>query len=218
MDITQKKGIRIMSDDKLVTLSQVESVRQMANDKKVTRAQFQQALDDGTVARFLDGIKASVTDIIAPPGARLYTARVKVTLDRSWQEAVNAAGPNTPDNYNVRKVGDLYLPTGKGEVEEDLILLNYPEGDGSWDKALTWAGILRLKPTVPREVFAVGEQHPELHRTLGVNPMYVVATTKCTFDGSSRACGVWWRDAGREAYLSFVELFVGASAWFAFRK
>jgi hypothetical protein len=41
-------------------------------------------------------------------------------------------------------------------------------------------------------VFAVGKQFPTLHRTLGLDPMYVVATTDCTFDGNHQACYVWW--------------------------
>lgn len=49
-----------MSSRKLVTSPQVESVRQMANDKGVSREQFQSALDNGIVARFLDVLKNPV--------------------------------------------------------------------------------------------------------------------------------------------------------------
>ena len=120
---------------------------------------------------------------MTPSGTRIYVVHIKYQQNRSWQEAINVAGPNTPSDHNVRKVEGFYPATGIETIEEDLILLNYPSGDGNWDKALSWAQGAKLKNTVPREVFAVGEQHPNLHRTFGQNPtMYVVATTDCTFE------------------------------------
>lgn len=202
--------------DKLVTLNQVRSVQQMANEKRVGRVRFQKALDDGRAASFLDDLKSD--EILPPEGTRIHILRVKVKLDQPWQEAVNAAGPDTPSHYNVRKVGDLYVPTGFGEEEQEHVLLNFPAGDGSWDKALMWAETKGLKRTVPREVFAIGKQYPELHRTLGINSLYIVSTKECTFEGDRRACCVWWSDAGREACLFWVSDFGGAGAWFAFRK
>lgn len=199
-----------------MTASQVESVRKIANEKKVGRTKFQQALDDGRVSRFLDGLKSG--EILPPHGACIHTLRVTVIQDQPWQEAVNAAGPNTPRDYNVHKVGDLYLPIGTGKEEQEHILLNYPSGDGGWDKASAWAEGKDLKRTVPREVFAISTQYSELHRTLGINPMYVVATTECSFAGDRRACGVWWYGSGREAYLGWVGGFTDTRGWFAFRK
>lgn len=206
-----------MGKKTLVTSNQTDSVRDMANDKGVTRAQFQQALDDGTIARFLDSLKTGTAGITLPQGARIHIVRVKVKLDRPWQEAVNAAGPNTPDNYNVRKVGDQYPPTGIEEVEEDLVMINYPKGDG-YDKALAWAQTQGLEHTVPREVFAIGEQHPNLHTELGLNPMYAVATTECSFGGGRRACCVWWVVSDRKAHLVWVGYFGSSGGWFVFRK
>lgn len=172
--------------------------------------------DDGSVSRFLDGLKTG--EILAPEGARVHLLQVRVRLDEPWQEAVNAAGPDTPADYNVRKVGDLYVPTGTGEDEQEYILLNYPAGNDNWDKALAWGAASGLKKTVPREVFAIGRQYPELHRTLGLNPMYVAATTDCTFGGFRQACYVWWDGAEREANLFWVSGFRGRCGWFLFRK
>ena len=208
-----------MSKKTLVTLNQSNVVRDMANAKRVTRAQFQGALDDGSFARFLDTLKIdpSALTLTPPPGARLHTVRIRYKPDREWQEAINAAGPNTPGDYNVRKVGDQYPPIGTEEIEEDLILLNYPKGDG-FDAALAWAKSHQLENTAPREVFAIGEQHHKLHDVLGQNPMYLAATKECTFEGRRHACCVWWPDSERVAYLLWVRNFVDSSAWFAFRK
>lgn len=206
-----------MSKNTLVTSNQTDAVRDMANAKRVTRAQFTAAMDDGRIGRFLDTLKVDPTAITPPPGARLHTVRIRFKPDLKWQEAINAAGPNTPSDYNVRKVGDQYPPTGTEEIEEDLVLLNFPNGDG-FDAALTWAASKQLENTVPREVFVIGEQHPKLHEELEQNPMYVAATKECTFGGSRRACVAWWNDSGRKAYLGWVENFGSSYGWFAFRK
>lgn len=89
-----------------VTVSQMECGRKIANEKQVGRARFQQALDDGSFGCFLDSLKVELNDIKPPEGARVHILEVEVEQDREWQSAVNAAGPNTPSDYNVRKVGD----------------------------------------------------------------------------------------------------------------
>jgi len=197
-----------------VTSNQSDAVRQMANEKGVGRANWQRAHDDKRWTRFLDGLK----ELVPPEGARIHILRAKVKLDRPWQEAVDTAGPNTPSDYNIRTVGDLYVPTETGEEERDYVLLNYPNGDGSWDKSLAWAAQEELQRTAPREAFAVGEQYPTLHYTFGMNPIYVVATTECFFEGCRQACSVWWRGAGREASLRWVSCFGGSFGWVLFRK
>ena len=152
-----------------------------------------------------------------PRGARLHTVRIRFKPDREWQEAINAAGHNAPNDYNVRKVGDQYPPTGTEEIEEDLILLNFPNGNG-FDKAIAWAASKQLQNTDPCEVFAIGEQHPKLYEKLRQNSMYVAATKDCTFEGDRSACCVWWSDWGRKAHLYGVEYFDNSDDWFAFRK
>ncbi len=222
---------------KPVTTPQTENLRKVANDKKVGRALFQQALDNGSFARFLDSLKADeqtgytplsderiaeLTKKAASVGARIHVLRrVRVQQDREWQEAINLAGPNTPMDYNVRKpeVSAQYQPVSKVMVEKDIVLLNYSKGDGNWDKALAWGKEAVLKSTNPREVFAIGAQHPTLHTTIGQNPMYVVAPTECAFEGYRYACYVWWHDSDREAPLGWVSRFFDHSGgWFAFSE
>lgn len=207
-----------MSKKLLVTSNQANAVKDMANAKGVSRSQFQAAQDDGRFAKFLDTLKIDPTALILPPGARIHTVRIRFKPDREWQEAITAGGSDTPDNFNVRKVGGLYPPTSTGEIEEDLLLLNYSAGDGNWDKALAWAKSQKLRNTVPRQVFAIGEQHPKLHEQLGQNPMYIAATEECTFEGNRDACYVWWRGSKREARLRGVGNFAYSCDWFAFSK
>ncbi len=204
--------------DKLVTSSQSDSVRNMAIDKGVSRQQFQQALDNGSFSRFLDSLKLELKDIQPPKGARVRVLTVKVNQEREWQEAIDAASTKTMVYHNVRKIGRQYPPVEMGTIEQEIILLNFPNGGGNWDKALRWAKSKGLNRTNPREVFAIGEHNPALHTKLGQNPMYVVATTDCTFESNRYACSVWWYDSQRETDLCLAESFIGIFNWFAFRK
>jgi hypothetical protein len=158
-------------------------------------------------------------ELVPPPGGRLHSVRVLVSPQREWQKAINAASldtPDTPDDYNVRKVGDLYPPT-TGPVEEvEMILANFGPNGGSWTKVLAWGKANDLALAVPRQVIAIGEKYPKLHEKLGMNSMHVVATAECVFMGDGRAFGVWWgRDEG-VVTLSWVSDCGGDDAWFAF--
>jgi hypothetical protein len=213
---------------KNVTDNQGLGFARMARAKGISRQQLAVAEEDGTIGRFLDGIKAGLPIIIGPLiipplGARICTVKVKkLRLDREWQEALRAAGPNGSDE-NVRQVGHLYLPTGTGVVEEEEhILLNYPNGGGRWVDALAWAAEFKLTPNDPRRVFGMAEQntnlHRNLHRKLVVKPMFVIAPIECRFDHDRRACCAWWEDAKRATSLSWTGFFGGATDWFSFRK
>lgn len=206
-----------------VTIGQVMCVRKIANEKRVGCVRFQKALNDGSFRRFLESRNVEPMDIKAPKGARVHILEVEVEQDRKWQAALNAAGPDTPKDYSVRQVGDQYPPVGKGKVKEKLILLNFPNGDGNWDKAIAWAKAKCLKRTHPREIFAIGEQYPKLHRQLGetwryMNLVYVVATTDIFFDGDRHACYVRWFGSERIVVLRWVKCFSNADAWFVFRE
>ena len=161
---------------------------------------------------------ATAAEFVPPPGGRVHIVRVPVRLDREWQEAVNVAGPDTPGNYNIHKVGDQYPPAGNETVEAEVILMNFGPNGGTWDKAIAWAEQYRLKRTNPRHAFAVGEHKPQLHRELGMDPMYVVATEECAFGGDRSACDVWWDGSGRKAYLYWVGDYGRSRGWFAFLR
>lgn len=164
-----------------------------------------------------------VANIVPPEGGRIHFVRVPVQLDREWQEVINAAGPNTPEGYNVRKVGDQYPPAGMGivevDVEAEIILVNFSSNDGSWNRAIAWAKQYHLKRTNPRHVFAIGEHKPQFHRELGVNyNMYAVATEECIFEGFRRVCILLWVGSRRMAGLVWVEDCGGSIEWFAFLR
>lgn len=206
-----------MGSKKLMTNPQGLYVAKLGRDEGLTAHQADKAIADGTFKLAITAAKTGrrIGYILEPPaGGRVHIVRATVQLDREWQEAINAGCPQTPAEYNVRKVGNLYLPTGKGVVEREYFLLN--NNRSGFDAALKWAEQYKLNVTDPREIFAVAEYKPELHRELGMSPMYLVATKECQYMGHRQACYAWWHDAKRKAYLCWVEDFNFAYDWFAF--
>ena len=164
---------------------------------------------------------AEFTKIAVSVGARIHVLRrVCIQQNRDWQESITLAAPNTPMEYDVRKpeISIQYQPVFKKMVEKDIILLNYQNSDNRLDKASRWAQKTSLKSTNPREVFAIGEQYPTLHKTLGQNLMYVVAPMECSFDGDSYMCYVWWGGSDRKVSLSWINYLDYAGVWFAFSE
>ena len=166
-----------------------------------------------------DVVVAENLELAPPEGGRIEILRVSVQMDRDWQQAINAAGPKTLNNCNVREVGDQYPPAGQGTLETEIILMNFGLKEGSWERALSWAKKHGLKRTSPRQVFSIGEHKPQLHHELGMRLMYVVATEDCTFGGRREACYVWWSVSGRLCGLYWLEYDGGGSGgWFAFLR
>lgn len=157
--------------------------------------------------------------LIPPLGGHLHLLpSIKVALDQDWQVAVNVAAPNTPDHYTVRKVGNLYPPTGQGKVVSDYVAVKFSQVD-SWQVALDWAKQQGLENTTPREVFAVAQQYPTLRQTLEQHlcSMGLMATTSCTLNGFHHTCYVCWSGVHRHSLLPLVMCHFGDGAWFLFR-
>jgi len=87
-------------------------------DPKRLGAEFTRFLQNGgrMVVVTTDGI-------VLPPGARMHIVTVMVDESRPWDEAVNGGGPNTPANYDIRKVGDQYPPTAGATPKMRVIYL-----------------------------------------------------------------------------------------------
>ena len=135
----------------------------------------------------------------------------------SYIEALEAGGPDTLSEYDVRKVGDLYPPVSDQEEEVKFVLLNLSKGEGSWDQALAWARSHGYKITNPREAFAVAEQH-DLWKLIDQNTFYLVATTECSFEGNRRAVCVRVDNLGCRAEIFELKSFGDGIDWFIFRK
>ena len=159
----------------------------------------------------------SKDELVILSNVRLHAVRICFKPYREWQESINAAGPNTPNDCDVRKVGDQYPSMNTEEIREDLILLNFPNGGGSFNNALNWAQSQRLQSTVPQEVFAIGEQYPGLHEELEQDLMFVSSTKICSAFGERFACCIRWNGSGRLTCLNSLGYFDTSHDWFAFR-
>jgi RES domain-containing protein len=161
-------------------------------------------------------IEESSMPIAAPKGGRIHVVRVPVDPAREWQEAVNAAGPNTPASYDIRKVGHLYPPYAGLVAEREIILVNFGKTIPNGQYALDWAKPHGLQPENPRGVFAVGECKPGLNNELGMSYMAVVSLEACSFRGRRQVPCAWWFDSWRWAYLRWFDNDWNDNYWFAF--
>jgi hypothetical protein len=211
---------------KHVTNRQGVQLAHKANENGVSREDWAKFTNDSVkLAKFFDEMKnddnwfEKLQSEASKIGARVHLIP-KLTVDyaKSHNEVAMAGGPQTPSNYNVLKVADKYQPSENKVTDETIVLFNWINGGGSYQEAIEWGlqnGLLKTTPHVP---FTVGEQFPNLNYTLGPNPMYVVETTGCTFDGNADACSVWWYDANRGSDLHWQDDFGDDNDWFAFRK
>ena len=158
----------------------------------------------------------TVADITPPQGGRIHIVRVPVNPARDWREAIDAAGPNTPHNYNVRKVGEQYPPKPGEVAEEEIILVNLGRYIDDTQVAVDWGKTQKLRPDDPRGTFAIAEHKPQLHRELDLSYMVIVSPAECSFEGHSRVCNVWLDVANRHCRLNWYGHGWDDRYWFAF--
>ena len=123
--VATTKGRIVMAVQKTeVTRAQSDELRAMAIAKGITKRQWQLGMDHkDKFPLFLHALRHGFKmDLVFEPpvGGRIHIVRgVPATLDLDFNEAINSGAPQTPSDFVVRKVGHLYLPTGKGIVERD---------------------------------------------------------------------------------------------------
>ncbi len=222
--------------EKLATDSQGRCFIKIVREKKISRAVLQKALNNGSIARYLDSLIADekssynplsdkhirrLTTLAKQEGARiLVLRRVPVTQDLDWQDAINLVGSDTPHDSPIRmvKVSALFPPASHCEDLIDIVLLNYPNGDGDWDKALAWADKASMNITNPREVFAIGTHRPSLHVFLGQDQIHVVASTEATCFDQRFIPSIWSDDLRSGASVIYPCDCKSPSIWHAFRQ
>lgn len=141
---------------------------------------------------------------------------IAVNYDRKFVDAAMAGGPQTPSNYDVLKVGDLYVARHKGIVRRNITIVNFGL-DVSSEQAQEFGQAHKLGRTLdPWECFSIGEHRPMLNRELGFDYMAVVSLEKCEFGGGSRVCVCWWRGQERKAALYWFASVWDDYCWFGF--
>src|SRR3989344_1790700 len=164
--------------------------------------------DPGILLRKL---REGFLESIPPPdGGRIHILpSILVREDEDWQDALVAAGPQTPDNYGIRQIGHLYQASGRGDVRKDFVLVRRP----GWTlhQFLAWGKIYCLRGTTARDVFAVGREKPTLNQVLQTDPLWVHCSDVNIF--SLDLPGMLWAGARRKAECGLA-LDVGcANGW-----
>ena len=157
--------------------------------------------------------------IIAPPKGIVRTLTAPVNESRAWNETMRAAGPDTPKNCNIWKVGDQYPPIlGAVERLEEIYVVNFGKDSFIQSKdAIAWGKKQHLVPASPRACFSIAEHLPKLNSYLEeVESMSVVSLRECSVEGQLGAVGVWFSGSKREADLFWFGRAWDGGCWFAF--
>jgi hypothetical protein len=156
-----------------------------------------------------------------PEGSLIHVVHVKVNFDRPWKEAIVSACPTTPEDYSpILKMENQYPRCRTGETEEDIVLIYLGE-QRWWKEAMAWAHSAGLIETIPCEVFAIAEQHPNLNVQFCQGMPSICATTECEFSSeySRRGlCQIQWVGGDPWASIRRLENFGYFNDWFSFRK
>jgi hypothetical protein len=225
--VDYKTKVRFMSK-KLVTPNQVQSVQQMANAKGLGRKRFQDALDDGTISRFLDRLKNNPVLVFPPQGARIHVVSVQVEKQRPWKERILAGCPDTNPGEKILtgEVESQYHSCNVREGEEHLVLIHFLDGYKgrggayAWRDALLWAQSECLCKTTPQEVFCLVEQHPNLCRELNLHTICAVSTIPYADYKGQQNDNACYASIGDLRYADIIKVIEtnGSSFWFVFRK
>lgn len=156
--------------------------------------------------------------MIALRVGKTHVVSVQADESRAWDDVVHAAGPQTGRDWDVWKVGHLYAPVaGASGATRKLVLVNFESERHLWsEEVLTWADSQHMVPCSPRQVFAVGECCPTLHRHLAADVMAVVSLVPRRFEGRTLVPSVWWYGSLRQADLCWFDTRWYAYNWFAF--
>ncbi len=182
-----------MNSKELVTSKQGNAVAALANQKGITKAVFQEALNRGVIASFLDNLKES--NILTVPYSRSIADSL-IAGKYDW----------TNDSITDEKFGDKL--TGTKDVETKMYHFGI---DISSENAIAKMNAEGFRPATMKELLAYGEKNPEEQRKYPVVALGSVAEVSLdrhvgVLDGygSGRVAGLYsWGD-GWSGYYRFL--------------
>lgn len=185
--------------NKGVTRGQALQTRKMAIDKGVHRDAYQSALDDGTLARFLDTIKERKSGNGVQPTIDLATGICRFTVDfgRSLEQMI-ADGHYDRRNNDITAARFPISGSGKVRVEGKLFPFNRYMSSDQVERELDAAG---YRVATIAELLAFGASFPDVQRQFPVVALGSVAMV-CGYryvaclgrDGARRSLHLGWRD------------------------
>ena len=173
------------------------------------------------VAQFL-GIIEEVTDIVPPPGGKVFRVLVRVDWTKNWREFIFANCPQTGHDWDVLTVGDQYEPVN---LKEEVLLVWFGKGVRIMaERADAWAeknGLVQSHGRIPVAVIgSVGDIVDQLKKCgFPYDSAGVVSTSSCKLGGDSYVPYAWrYYDGGRGARLSHVSDGWRGNSLFAFSR
>ena len=126
--------------------------------------------------------------------------QVSVNWDQTWEEAIRAGAPNTPKNYAIWQAGEQYpAPAGKTGIELiGMSLLGFDRNWQSWE-GIDLAADKKARTAHPKQLFAIGQEYPNLNRILDKEFFAVVCLQKCSIGSLTCLPDLWFEDNKRLA-------------------
>lgn len=158
------------------------------------------------------------TSFVAPKGGRVHRIEILVDPARPWQEAINAAGPDTARDAAIRRVDDQYPPEAGARANRKMVLVSFCKVLDGLQPVFEWAAPYGLVPEKPRSVFAIGEHEPWLRLQLGQKALVVFSLATCPYDGGRYMPCIWTFDLKRYTEISWSGGHFSEICWFAFSQ
>lgn len=140
--------------------------------------------------------------------------QVSVNYNRTWQQLITAAGPQTSRESLIWEAGVQYPAPKRGTMPTNITLCNYGRNWES-EEVVAYAKSNKLDLAGPWELFAIGEAHPRLNRDLGKNYLAAVSLQQCKLGGSQRVPFLWFSEDYRKAYSDWFDGRWDGHYWFA---
>gem|GEM_PF-3542471 len=153
------------------------------------------------------GIIEEVTDIVPPPGGKVFRVLVRVDWTKNWREFIFANCPQTGHDWDVLTVGDQYEPVN---LKEEVLLVWFGKGVRIMaERADAWAeknGLVQSHGRIPVAVIgSVGDIVDQLKKCgFPYDSAGVVSTSSCKLGGDSYVPYAWRYYVGGGASLSRV--------------
>lgn len=152
---------------------------------------------------------------VPPAGGDVKLLDAMVYPSREWQEAINAAAPETALEQDMRKVGSIFLQELKEPGRKEILLVNF--GKKATDTmAADWGENNGLRTVKPRELFAIGEHHPTLNADWKLHTLFIGSQEyRALHEFSVSPYLIYWGNS-RFACLGKFGVPCVKDCWFAF--
>ncbi|MBI4049582.1 MAG: hypothetical protein HY395_02080 [Candidatus Doudnabacteria bacterium] len=150
------------------------------------------------------------------PNLLVTLPQIPVRYDWGWNIMISRAGPNTPVDDDVRRLGELWTVDHKGVVPTDITLVGFSRSI-DFQPILDFGQQWHLGRFInPYECYALPIHRPKLHLELGRNLMGLASLDYREHKGLRRICAFLWDGKTMECGAPFLDLGLPDEAVFGF--